>query len=49
MTDVHRQELDKMASEMSGSKVGSVAYITCYAKALKMIEEGLDEDTRIKY
>ena len=49
MTDVHRQELNKMASEMSGSKAGSVAYIACYAKALKTIEEGLDEDTRIKY
>ena len=49
MTDVHCQELNKMASEMSGSKAGSVAYIACYAKALRTIEEGLDKDTRIKY
>ena len=49
MTDVHHQELDKMASEMSGLKAGLVAYIACYVKALKTIEEGLDEDTRIKY
>lgn len=38
-----------MAAELSGSKPGSVAYIACYGKAIKMIEEGLDEETRIKY
>jgi hypothetical protein len=49
VVDVHRKELDKMAAELSGSKPGSAAYIACYGKALKTIEEGLDEETRVKY
>ena len=38
-----------MAAEMSESKPGSGAYLGCYKKAIKAIEEGLDEDTRQKY
>ena len=38
-----------MAAELSGSKPGSVAYLACYGKAVKVIEEGLDEETWIKY
>lgn len=49
MVDVHRLEIDKMAAEMSESKPGSGAYLGCYKKAIKAIEEGLDEDTRQKY
>ena len=49
MVDVHRKELDKMAAELSGSKPGSPAYIACYGKAFKTIEEGLDEETWVKY
>ena len=38
-----------MAAELSGAKAGSVAYIACYGKALKTIEEGLDEEMRVRY
>ena len=38
-----------MAAEMSESKPGSGAYLGCYKKAIKAIEEGLDKDTRQKY
>ena len=49
VTDVHRKELDEMATELSGSKSGSADYIACYAAAFKTIEEGLDEETQVKY
>jgi hypothetical protein len=49
LVDVHREELDKMAVEMSGSKAGSAAYLGCYKKAIKTIDGRLDEDTRMKY
>ena len=49
VVDVHRKELDKMAAELLGSKLGSPAYIACYGKAFKTIEEGLDEETWVKY
>ncbi|KAI9436741.1 hypothetical protein H4582DRAFT_2078444 [Lactarius indigo] len=42
-------ELDKMAVEMSGSTSGSRSYLGCYRKAVKLIDERLDEDTRVKY
>ena len=45
----HCDELDKMATEMSNDKAGSVAYLCCYKKALKILEEKLDDDTRVKY
>ncbi|KAI9429142.1 hypothetical protein H4582DRAFT_2069283 [Lactarius indigo] len=49
LIDHHRQELDKMAVEMSGSTSGSRSYLGCYRKAVKLIDERLDEDTRVKY
>ena len=49
MVNVHCKELDKMAAELSGSKPGSSAYIACYGKAFKMIEEGLDKEMWVKY
>jgi hypothetical protein len=49
LIDVHRKEIDKMATEMSESKPGSGAYLGCYRRAIKTIEEGLDEETRQKY
>ena len=47
--DIHRDEVDKLAAEMSGSKAGSPAYLAYYKKAVKTIKDGLDEDTRVKY
>ena len=49
VVNVHCKELDKMAAELSGSKLGSPAYIACYGKAFKTIEEGLDEETWVKF
>ena len=49
VVDSHRKELNEMAAELSGAKPGSVAHLSCYKKALKAIEEGLDEETRVKY
>ncbi|KAF8262443.1 hypothetical protein EI94DRAFT_1704760 [Lactarius quietus] len=47
--DVHHEELDKMAAEMSGCKAGSPAYLRCYKKALKIIEDRMDDDDKVKY
>ena len=33
-----------MAAEMSESKLGSVAYLSCYKRAVKTINKGLDEE-----
>ena len=49
VVDIHCKELDKMAAELSGSTPGSVAYLACYRKVFKMIEEGLEEEARVKY
>ncbi|KAH9027300.1 hypothetical protein EDB84DRAFT_1563480 [Lactarius hengduanensis] len=49
LVDHHREELDKMAVEMSGSAPGSPHYLGFYQKAIKLIDEGLDEETRVKY
>jgi hypothetical protein len=38
-----------LAVKLSDSKEGSVAYIACYRKAIKTIEEGLDDETQLKY
>jgi hypothetical protein len=38
-----------MAADMAGSKVGTGAYLGCYKKALKQIDEGLDEETWMEY
>jgi hypothetical protein len=40
----HREELDKMATEMSQSTAGSAAYLGYYKKALKFVEEKLDNN-----
>ncbi|KAF8263632.1 hypothetical protein EI94DRAFT_1703843 [Lactarius quietus] len=44
--DVHHEELDKMAAEMSGCKAGSPAYLRCYKKALNIIEDRMDDDDK---
>lgn len=49
LVDIHRLEIDKMAAELSESKPGSAAYLGCYRRAVKTIEEGLDEETQRKY
>jgi hypothetical protein len=38
-----------MAADMAGSKAGTGAYLGYYKKALKQIDEGLDEETRMEY
>jgi hypothetical protein len=38
-----------MAVEMSGSAPGSPRYLGFYQKAMKLVDEGLDEETRVKY
>ena len=45
MVDVHQLEIDKKAAKMSESKPGSAAYLGCYRKAVKAIEEGLNEES----
>ncbi|KAH9179081.1 hypothetical protein EDB89DRAFT_1901132 [Lactarius sanguifluus] len=47
--EIVETELDKMAIEMSGSPSGSSRYLGFYQKAIKLVEEGLDEETRVKY
>jgi hypothetical protein len=47
--DNHRDEVDKVAAKLSGTKPGDPAYIANYKPALKMVEEGLTEEMRIKY
>ncbi|KAF8268514.1 hypothetical protein EI94DRAFT_1700174 [Lactarius quietus] len=47
--DVHQKEIHKMATEMSGSKLGSAHYLSFYRKAFKTVEGRLDEETRVKY
>jgi hypothetical protein len=49
LVDIHRKELDKMAVDMSGSRLGLAAYHGYYKKAIKTINEGLDEETQVKY
>jgi hypothetical protein len=49
LVDVHQKELDKMAIKASDSKAGLVPYLSCYKKGIKIINEGLDEETRVKY
>ena len=49
LIDNHRKELDEMSAEMSGAKSGSRAYLACYRKAVKVIEERLGEDTLVAY
>src|ERR1700722_13950588 len=45
----HRDEVNELAEEDSGSKSGSSDYLACYKPALKKIEETLTEDQRIRY
>ena len=45
LVNIHRLEIDKKAAEMSKSKPGLVSYLGCYRKAVKAIEEGLNEET----
>jgi hypothetical protein len=49
MIDVHRQEVGKLAAQLSGVKPGLVAYIGSYRKALQMVDDKLDEETQVKY
>ncbi|KAF8257949.1 hypothetical protein EI94DRAFT_1708448 [Lactarius quietus] len=47
--DFHWEEIDKLAAEMSGAKAGSPAYLGCYKRAIKTINDQLDKETRVKY
>ena len=47
--DVHQKEIHDMATELSGSKAGTTHYLSFYRMAYKIIEERLDEETRVKY
>ncbi|KAH8982776.1 hypothetical protein EDB86DRAFT_2834214 [Lactarius hatsudake] len=38
-----------MAADMSGELSGLVGYLACYKKAMKVVEEGLDEETWVEY
>ncbi|KAF8262974.1 hypothetical protein EI94DRAFT_1807966 [Lactarius quietus] len=42
--DFHREEIDKLAAEMSSAKAGSPAYLGCYKRAIKTINDQLDEE-----
>jgi hypothetical protein len=44
LVDIHQKELHKNAAEVSDSKQVSAAYLSCYRKAIKNIEEGLDKE-----
>ncbi|KAF8258204.1 hypothetical protein EI94DRAFT_1708190 [Lactarius quietus] len=47
--NVHHEEFDKMAAKMLGCKAGSPAYLRCYKKALKIIEDRMDNNDKVKY
>jgi hypothetical protein len=47
--DKHRDELDKLAAELSGAKSGEPAYIGNYKRALKDVEIKLTDEMRAKY
>jgi hypothetical protein len=49
LIDEHREDIDAMAATMSKSDPGSRAYLACYKNAIKVVEEGLDDETRLKY
>jgi hypothetical protein len=49
LIDNNHKQIDEKATELAQSGSGSPAYIACYTKAVKAIEESLDEDTRVKY
>ncbi|KAF8261186.1 hypothetical protein EI94DRAFT_1705733 [Lactarius quietus] len=42
--DSHWEEIDKLAAEMSGAKAGSPAYLGCYKRAIKTVNDQLDEE-----
>jgi hypothetical protein len=45
----HREEIDKLAAELSGEKPGSHRYIACYSTAVSAIEKQLTDEVLIKY
>ncbi|KAH9170156.1 hypothetical protein EDB89DRAFT_1908025 [Lactarius sanguifluus] len=47
--DVHCQELHTMTLSLSDSKGGSDKYLACYQKALKIVQDGLSQETKEKY
>ncbi|KAF8261280.1 hypothetical protein EI94DRAFT_1705653 [Lactarius quietus] len=47
--DFHQEEIDKLAAEMSGAKAGLPAYLGCYKRAIKTVNDQLYEETRVKY
>ncbi|KAH9012877.1 hypothetical protein EDB84DRAFT_1568967 [Lactarius hengduanensis] len=49
LVDRHREEIDKMTVDMSGEPSGSNGYLGYYNKVVKLVDEGLDEETRVKY
>ncbi|KAF8262952.1 hypothetical protein EI94DRAFT_1704374 [Lactarius quietus] len=46
--DFHQEEMDKLAAKMSGAKAGSPAYLGCYKRAIKTINDQLDEEMQVK-
>ncbi|KAH9069434.1 hypothetical protein EDB83DRAFT_2314458 [Lactarius deliciosus] len=48
VSDVHHQELHTMTLSLSDSKGGSDKYLACYQKALKILQEGLSQETKEK-
>ncbi|KAH9020903.1 hypothetical protein EDB85DRAFT_2152752 [Lactarius pseudohatsudake] len=49
LVDRHREEIDKMTVDMSGEPSGSNGYLGYYNKVVKLVDKGLDEETRVKY
>jgi hypothetical protein len=47
--DVHREEIGKLATKLSGAPPGHPDYLAHYKPAQKKIEEGLTEEMRVKY
>lgn len=46
---MHRQEIGKLAQENSKDKPGSRAYISCFSKARRLVEQQLTNSQRQKY
>ncbi|KAF8266107.1 hypothetical protein EI94DRAFT_1701992 [Lactarius quietus] len=43
--DFHWEEIDKLAAEMSSAKAGLPAYLGCYKRAIKTVNDQLDEES----
>ena len=47
--DIHCNEVDMLAAEMSGFKAGLPTYLAYCKKAFKAVKDGLDKDTRVMH